>query len=244
MALNGIGSLTNIYQKDLKKMNKATKNENSSDSKKSSETSGLLGNEKVQKKSASAEDNLSPQAKEYLKNLKDKYSNMDFMIGDENSEAARKHMRGNKKEFNVVIDPETLEQMAKDENVRNKYEDVLNSADSKFKELKDKLQEDVDKIKSLTITIDKDGIVKYLAELNNHKIENKTNDKDHVKSENENKIDKYKNDKTNQKAKGYVRVESDSIDELYEKIKQAISEKNVQTYLDEDLIGSSVDIKM
>ena len=55
--------------------------------------------------------------------------------------------------------------MAADEYVREKYEAILDGAGESSKKMQEELGDDVKKIQSFTITIDKDGKVSYAVKL-------------------------------------------------------------------------------
>ena len=55
--------------------------------------------------------------------------------------------------------------MAADESVREKYESILDGAGESSKKMQEELGDDVKKIQSFTITIDKDGKVSYAVKL-------------------------------------------------------------------------------
>ena len=63
---------------------------------------------------------LSTRAQNLLKNLKEKYGNMDFMVADfDNSEEAKEILSRGTKEYSVLFSSEELEKMASDEDYLN-----------------------------------------------------------------------------------------------------------------------------
>lgn len=112
------------------------------------------------------EPELSDKAKALLERLKSQYSNMDFFIASYSSEAeAQNYLRQGSREYSVLIDPETLEAMANDEELCKKYESILAGAGAKFEAAKESLGEDADKVVNFGISIDKDGNVSFFAQL-------------------------------------------------------------------------------
>lgn len=168
---------------------------------------------------------LSKKAQDLLKQLKEKYGNMDFFVGSYSSNAeAQSYLRRGTKEYSVLIDPETLEEMANDESVRAKYEEVLSGAGDKLAELKDKLGDDADSVKSFGVSIDKEGKVSYFAELD--KISESRQKQ--LESAKEKKAEAKKEAKRKEQAeerRERYSVEADSIDELVEKIRNAAKEQ-------------------
>lgn len=109
---------------------------------------------------------LSEGAKNLLEELKNKYTNMDFFVADYSTEEeAQQYLRRGTKEFSVLIDPETLEQMAANEETKAKYTQILDNAGSTFDELKEGLGEDGKYVDHIGITFEADGTVKYFAHL-------------------------------------------------------------------------------
>ena len=124
----------------------------------------------------------------------------------------------------MLIDPETLEAMANDESVRKQYEDVLAGAGDKLAELKDKLGDDADSVKSFGVSIDKEGKVSYFAELD--KISESRQKQ--LESTKEKKAEEKKEAKRKEQAEEWREryfVEADSIDALVEKIRNSAKEQ-------------------
>ena len=109
---------------------------------------------------------LSSAAKKLLKELKAKYSNMEISVAEWSSDEEQDYYASKcTKDYSVLISPEALEQMAADESVREKYEAILDGAGESSKKMQEELGDDVKKIQSFTITIDKDGKVSYAVKL-------------------------------------------------------------------------------
>ena len=78
---------------------------------------------------------LSARAKKMLEELKKTYRNMDFMVADyESEEEAASYLSRGTKEYSVLIDPETLEEMASDEEAKAKYTGILEDAVGQLKD--------------------------------------------------------------------------------------------------------------
>ncbi|MBQ5781190.1 MAG: hypothetical protein IIW10_04515, partial [Spirochaetaceae bacterium] len=78
---------------------------------------------------------LSEKAKALLEELKKTYTNMDFYVADyETDEEADRYLAGlsGTKEYNVLIDVETLEAMAEDTEVRAQYENLMQDSVKKL----------------------------------------------------------------------------------------------------------------
>ena len=109
---------------------------------------------------------LSDRAKALLENLKKQHSNMSFIVADYSSdEEAQRYLAMGTAEFSVLIDPETLEEMAADKDVQAKYENLLNESSTDLQDMLKKLGPDADQVTKVGVSIDKEGTVTYFAEL-------------------------------------------------------------------------------
>lgn len=109
---------------------------------------------------------LSERAQKLLEELQKTYGNMDFIVADYDSEEeAQYYLSRGTKEYSVLIDPETLEEMAADSETKEKYLSILTGATQDLDSIKDQLKEEGTNVKSIGITIGKDGTVSYFAEL-------------------------------------------------------------------------------
>lgn len=110
---------------------------------------------------------LSDKAKALLEELKAKYADTDFMVASYSSdEEAQHYLSQGNKAFSVLIDPEDLEAMANDEQVKTKTLSLLDDARQNLTGLQEQLKEEGGtSVKSLGVTINTDGKVSYFAEL-------------------------------------------------------------------------------
>lgn len=168
---------------------------------------------------------LSEDAKNLLEELKKKYGNMDFMVAKYSSdEEAKEYLNRGTKEYSVLIDPETLEKMAADEETKNKYLSQLDDATGQLKEMEEKLGEDGENVKSLGITIGSDGTTKYFAELEKsnanqkERLEKSREARKEQKAAQEEKIKEARTEKKEADVKR-TSVSADSAEELLKKIK-------------------------
>lgn len=160
---------------------------------------------------------LSERAKKLLEELKAKYKNADFMVAEyDTEEEAQEIMSRGTREYSVLIDPKTLEQMASDEEVKEKYLSKLEEATGTLQDLKEKFEkEDGNVSASFGISFSEDGTLRLFAQLR--------------KSEEGSKIQKE------------ATVKAGSLDELLQKIKEYNWEKaqDVQT-----APGSKIDVSV
>lgn len=111
---------------------------------------------------------LSDKAKALLQDLKKQYGNMDFFVAEYDSEEeAASYLSRGSKDYSVLIDPEELERMAEDEDVKKQNLALLDEAVGKLDEIKGELKDSgkEDEVVSLGVSIGKDGKVSYFAEL-------------------------------------------------------------------------------
>lgn len=109
---------------------------------------------------------LSEKAKALLENLKKTYGNMSFIVADYSTEEeAQRYLSMGTAEFSVLIDPETLEEMASDKEVQAKYENLIKDSSTELQDMLKKLGPDGEQVKKVGVSIDKDGSVTYFAEL-------------------------------------------------------------------------------
>ena len=109
---------------------------------------------------------LSDAAKAVLKDLQKQYRNMDFIVAKyESSEEASSYLSRSTKEFGVLLDPDELEEMAVDSEVRKQYTDQLDEAVEQLKEMKEKVQLDEGDVLHLGVAIDPYGVKQFFADI-------------------------------------------------------------------------------
>ena len=110
--------------------------------------------------------NLSDGAKAVLKELQQKYGNMDFFVGDSEAENASEIMSRGTKEYSVMIEPEILEEMANDPAAKEKYMGTIDDSTEKLNSIKEEMtDEEKADIKNMGFSISKDGTVSFFAEM-------------------------------------------------------------------------------
>ncbi len=181
---------------------------------------------------------LSKAAKDLLAQLKEKYGNIDFFVAEfSTDEEAQYYHNKSTKQYSCVIDPQTLEEMAADEAVKEKYMGIIDTAGEKFGQLKEELGEDADQIKRMGVTVDKEGVVTYFAELTKQTVRNQEALSEQQKARREEakeraeKADKKraegKDDKENG-AENPFKVSAPTIEELAEKLKQLLAGRKAE----------------
>lgn len=169
---------------------------------------------------------LSERAKELLKELQKKYGDMDFFVANYASDAeAQSYLSRGTKAYSVLMDPETLEAMAADEDTKNEYLNQIDSARTDLSGMKTQLEETGQEVTRVGVSFDKDGKVSYFAELeqisekNKEHIEKSIEKRREEKAEKEKKANKDPDMILSDKVKKTT-VYADSVEELLKKIKE------------------------
>ncbi len=220
-----------VYQKSRydNKINNKEGKTGKTEKKKKAEETGKAGAKPVQ---------LSARAKALLEELKKKYGNMDFFVADYSSEEeAQSYLSRGTKQYSVLIEPDVLEEMAADEDAKNKYLGVIDGAKEQLDGIKEQLGTNGENVKNIGFTVSKDGSVSFFAELEKssakqrERIDETREEKRTQKKEEEKRAEKEKREnRTAERAKSdygwssadlkRTTVRADSIDELVRKIKE------------------------
>ncbi len=211
--MNGIGSY-NAMQKNIYGAAAQSRKTAKADDKKTDET----------KKTNSNSVQLSDKAKALLQELKKTYNNADIYVAEyETDEEAAEYLSRGSKDFSVLIDPEELERMAADDEVKKKNLNLLDESLGKLSEMKEELKETgrEDEVVTLGVNIGKDGQVSYFAELEKSGertkefVDKMLKDKKEADAEKADKVQ----DKYNFEHSKRATVSANSVEELLEQIK-------------------------
>lgn len=189
---------------------------------------------------------LSDSAMDLLKELREKYGNMEISVAKWSTDEEQDYYaRGCKKDYSVLIDPELLEKMAADESVRAEYEAVLDQAGDKSAELKEALGENADKIKSFSISMDANGKISYAVQLikdfeerNAKRAESAEKSAEEIREE---RLEERKAKKREDEKERLERITADSMDELIEKIKNKFYPVEEEMVVEEIPVEDSVE---
>lgn len=203
----------------------------------------------MEEKKVEDEVELSEAAQNLLAELKETYGDIDFFVAEFSSdEEAQYYHNQSTKKYSCVIDPKTLEEMAADKTVKEKYVGIIDSAEEKFAQVKEELGEDADQIKRMGVTVDKDGVVTYFAELtkqtkrnqeamsaqqkamraeNKERAERLEKRREEKRAEQEKALEKTELSaaKTDEKPGNPYKVSAGTIEELTEKLKELLAER-------------------
>lgn len=132
-----------------------------SDETKTKQTSGDYGK-------TIGEPTLSEEAKKYYEELKQKYSNMDFiLVSRDMKDKAQAQAAGYANPFKtvVLIDEDKIERMATDEAYRKKYEAIISGAANQLAAMKSKLQSTGANVQGFGIQVNDGGLTSFFAVL-------------------------------------------------------------------------------
>lgn len=186
---------------------------------------------------------LSDNAKNLLEELRKKYGNMDISVAEWSTDEEQDYYAGlTDKDYSVLINPELLEKMAADDSVREQYESVLGNAGKASETLKAELGEDVDKVKSFSITMDADGKVTYAVKLlKNMTEQSKNNTKTQKERLEEQRAERKEEAKKQEEKLETEKIEADSIEGLIAAIKEKLyptQQTDKITIKEEDIANS------
>lgn len=110
---------------------------------------------------------LSDKAAKYYEGLKNKFSNMDFvLVSNDQVEGAEQKAAQYAKSGRtlVLIDADKIEKMAEDEDYRKKYEGIIGNADNQLKSMQEQLVSGtMQNVKTFGIKVDDKGNASYFA---------------------------------------------------------------------------------
>ncbi|MCR5100120.1 MAG: DUF6033 family protein, partial [Butyrivibrio sp.] len=109
---------------------------------------------------------LSDKAKAVLEELKEKYGNIDFFVAnDVSDENAQGILDLGSKEYSVLLDSDTLEAMAEDDEVKEKYMGLIDSSTQQLSDMAKELEESGQEVESLGVKIDSEGVATFFAKI-------------------------------------------------------------------------------
>ena len=192
---------------------------------------------------------LSDKAAEYYDKLKEKYSDMDFVLVSndevENAEQkASKYARADR--TLVLIDADKVEEMASDEDVREKYEGIIGNAGTQLNQLKETLGDAIGNVKTFGIKVNDDGTTSYFAVVDKSLAAQKERIEKNAEKKAEEKAKTAKKEKAQKQKEKLETISASSMDELAKKLQdRLITEKsdNVQTD-EEKKVGTQFDISI
>lgn len=152
------------YRNDFYDNSVANRNAQNATSQKTSQTESVGKAEQTAK--TEAKPKLSEAAQDLLKELREKYSNMDIMTADYSTqEEAQSYLSRGTKEYSVLIHTDELERLAASADGKETLMAQIDSSVEQLQSMKEQLGEDGEDVKTLGVSIGRDGTVSYFAEL-------------------------------------------------------------------------------
>ena len=197
---------------------------------------------------------LSETASTYYEELKAKHSDVEFVLVDEANVATAKEQSANinsNKSMIVLISEDEVEQMATDESVRTKNEQLIADAKTQMPDLLAQLKESGVEAKSIGMEFNDDGTASYFAVLDKsaaaqkERIENKVEEK---RAEKKADAKEAAEEKAETRRAGrkedLTTVTASSMEELIRKIKDTMYMAKADTVMtpQEKMVGQSFDI--
>lgn len=211
------------------------------------------------------EPTLGEEAKKYYEDLKQKYSNMDFILvsRDMKDKAQAQAARyANPLKTVVLIDEDKIERMATDETYRKKYEVIISGAANQMAAMKTKLQSTGANIQGFGMQVNDGGLTSFFAVIKKssaaqaERIEKKAKEKRAEKAEakekalqeaEEERLEEKRTEKRNirDREKETYTIEADSIEELAKKITDFMFLERANTLLTqaERELGQHIDFQ-
>lgn len=204
---------------------------------------------------------LTEKAAKYYEELKQKYSNMDFiLVSSDMKEAAKAQAASfnNPYKMVVLIDDEKIERMAEDEDFRRQYEGILSSAASGAQQLQSTIG-NKQGVRAYGFQINDGGTMSFFAVVDKSlqaqkeriaqkaaekKEAQKMADRKAEKKERQEKLEQSRADRAG--SKDTVTVTASSVEELLQKIDDVIYASMSDHVLtdEEKQIGQSFDFRM
>ena len=199
---------------------------------------------------------LSETASSYYEELKSKYNDVEFVLVDDANVATAKEQSANintNKSMIVLISEDEVEQMATDESIRKKNEQLITDAKAQMPDLINQLKESGTEVKSFGMEFNDDGTASYFAVVDKsmaaqkERIENKVEEKRAEKKADakEAATEKTENNRTGRK-ENLTTITASSMEELIRKIKDTMYMAKSDTVMtaQEKMVGQSFDFSI
>lgn len=201
---------------------------------------------------------LSEKAAKYYEELKNKYSNMDFILVSKDQKEQAQAQAGsyaNANKMVVLIDEEKIERMAEDETYRKQYEGIIANAASGMSQLAKSISTTGAKVKGFGMQVKDNGLVSFFAVLEKSsalqkaRIEKKAAEKKEAKKTEAKRAEKKKREEqlkeTDEKA-DTVTITAGSIEELIRKIQDAqMADRSDSSQTEEEKqVGQKIDFSV
>lgn len=248
-----MGSTTTYSGQNVAQTKDASKTDKTANSKAANNYGKTIGKPK-----------LSEKAAKYYEELKNKFSDLDFILvsSDQKEQAkAQAANYANKQKMVVLIDEEKIERMAEDENYRKQYESVIANSKLNMSKLGDSVFSTGANVKGFGMQVNDDGTASYFAVLKKSsaaqkariekktaekKAEKKAEAKEAAKEQMEERLEEIHDNRSKTDTGNTVTITAGSIEELVQKINdqaQLFLSDSVQTE-EEKYVGQKFDFSV
>lgn len=202
---------------------------------KSATTKNTVGNPK-----------LSEKASSYYEELKAKHGDVEFVLVSNDKKDIAKEYTSNlvsDKSMIVLISEDEVEQMAIDENLRNKNETLIEDAKLQIPGLLEELKKSGTEVKSFGMEFNDDGTASYFAVVD----KSMAAQKERIEAKQEEKrAEKKADEKEAARKEDLVTVSANSMDELIKKIQDVVYTTKADSVMTEQekMVGQSFDFSI
>lgn len=184
---------------------------------------------------------LSETASNYYEELKSKYSDVEFVLVDnEHLNAAKEYTSSlvTDKSMIVLISEDEVEQMATDETVRSQNEKLIEDAKAQMPDLIEQLKESDTEVKAFGIEFNDDGTASYFAVVD----KSLAAQKERI----ENNLAEKRAEKKADAKENLTTVTASSMEDLIQKIKDVMYEAKADSVMTEQekMVGQNFDFSL
>lgn len=193
---------------------------------------------------------LSEEGKKYYEELKQKYSNMDFILVSRDMKdraQAQAASYANPAKMVVLIDEDKIERMATDEAYRKKYEAIISGATNQLAQVKTSISSTGADVLGFGMQVNDSGLPSFFAVLKTSSAAQKARIEKKAEEAKEERLEEKRNERKRVRDRDgdTVTIEADSIEELAKKIADFMFVERANTLLTqaETKLGQHIDFQ-
>lgn len=193
---------------------------------------------------------LSEEGKKYYEELKQKYSNMDFILVSRDMKdraQAQAASYANPAKMVVMIDEDKIERMATDEAYRKKYEAIISGATNQLAQVKTSISSTGADVLGFGMQVNDSGLPSFFAVLKTSSAAQKARIEKKAEEAKEERLEEKRTERKRVRDRDgdTVTIEADSIEELAKKIADFMFVERANTLLTqaETKLGQHIDFQ-
>ena len=193
---------------------------------------------------------LSEEGKKYYEELKQKYSNMDFILVSRDMKdraQAQAASYANPAKMVVLIDEDKIERMATDEAYRKKYEAIISGATNQLAQVKTSISSTGADVLGFGMQVNDSGLPSFFAVLKTSSAAQKARIEKKAEEAKEERLEEKRTERKRVRDRDgdTVTIEADSIEELAKKIADFMCVERANTLLTqaETKLGQHIDFQ-